>query len=87
MLGFIGCDEQRIEMLFVSPESRGIGVGKALLDYAITERGTNEVDVNEQNPQAVGFYQHRGFVTAGRSELDGEGNPFPLLHLKLRSLD
>ncbi len=83
-LGFIGCHERRIEMLFVSPQSRGDGVGKALIQYAITELTVNEVDVNEQNPQAVGFYLHMGFESVGRSELDGEGNPFPLLHLRLR---
>jgi len=82
-LGFIGCHEKRVEMLFVSPQSRGTGVGKSLLNYAITELAVNEVDVNEQNPQAVGFYLHMGFESIGRSELDGEGNPLPLLHLRL----
>lgn len=82
-LGFIGCHENRIEMLFVSPESRGAGVGKQLLQYAIEHLQVDEVDVNEQNPQGVGFYLHMGFEQTGRSELDGEGNPFPLLHLKL----
>lgn len=83
-LGFIGCHENRIEMLFVAPESRGTGVGKQLLQYAIEQLQVDEVDVNEQNPQGVGFYLHMGFEQTGRSELDGEGNPFPLLHLKLK---
>ena len=83
-LGFIGCHENRIEMLFVAPESRGTGVGKQLLQYAIEQLQVDEVDVNEQNPQGVGFYLHMGFAQIGRSELDGEGNPFPLLHLKLK---
>jgi putative acetyltransferase len=39
--------------------------------------------VNEQNPQAVGFYEHIGFLITGRSTLDGQGKPFPLLHMKL----
>jgi putative acetyltransferase len=83
-LGFIGCHENRIEMLFVSPESRGTGVGKQLLQLAIEQLQVDEVDVNEQNPQGVGFYLHMGFAQIGRSELDGEGNPFPLLHLELK---
>ncbi|HEY3984259.1 acetyltransferase [Cedecea sp.] len=83
-LGFIGCNENRIEMLFVAPESRGTGVGKQLLQLAIEQLQVDEVDVNEQNPQGVGFYLHMGFEQTGRSELDGEGNPFPLLHLKLK---
>lgn len=82
--GFLGVDENRIEMLFVDAASRGKGVGKLLLNYAITHFGANEVDVNEQNPQGVAFYQHMGFVQVGRSERDGQGNAFPLLHMKLR---
>lgn len=81
--GFIGCNNNCLEMLFVSPQNRGKGIGKILLQYAITELGINELDVNEQNPQAVGFYQHMGFSQYGRSELDSEGNPFPILHMRL----
>lgn len=80
--GFIGVDENRIEMLFIDAASRGKGVGKQLLAYAIEKLHANEVDVNEQNPQGVGFYKHMGFVQTGRSEVDGQGKPFPLLHMR-----
>ncbi|QVV62162.1 acetyltransferase, partial [Leclercia sp. Colony189] len=80
--GFLGVDENRIEMLFVDDASRGKGVGTLLLRHAIDHFGANEVDVNEQNPQGVGFYQHMGFEQVGRSERDGQGNPFPLLHMR-----
>ncbi|AXF61221.1 MULTISPECIES: acetyltransferase [unclassified Leclercia] len=82
--GFLGADENRIEMLFVDDASRGKGVGTLLLRHAIDHFGANEVDVNEQNPQGVGFYQHMGFVQVGRSERDGQGNPFPLLHMRYK---
>ncbi|MBZ6369245.1 MULTISPECIES: acetyltransferase [Enterobacter] len=81
--GFLGVDENRIEMLFVDDASRGKGVGKLLLQHAIAAFGANEVDVNEQNPLGVGFYRHMGFELVGRSELDGQGNPFPLLLMRL----
>ncbi|WP_368542747.1 acetyltransferase [Enterobacter soli] len=81
--GFLGVDENRIEMLFVDDASRGKGVGKLLLNYAVEHFGANELDVNEQNPQGVAFYQHMGFEQIGRSEVDGQGNPFPLLHMRL----
>ncbi|MEE9955347.1 acetyltransferase [Enterobacter quasihormaechei] len=81
--GFLGVEENRIEMLFVDDASRGKGVGKMLLQYAIAKFGVNEVDVNEQNPQGVAFYRHMGFEQVGRSERDGQGNPFPLLHMRL----
>lgn len=41
------------------------------------------VDVNEQNTQAVGFYARAGFTVTGRSPVDDEGRPYPLLHLAL----
>ncbi|WP_318364712.1 GNAT family N-acetyltransferase [Enterobacter sp.] len=81
--GFIGVSEKRIEMLFVRAEQRGKGIGKLLLRHAINELGADELDVNEQNPQAVNFYKKNGFFTVGRSEVDGQGRPYPLLHMKL----
>ena len=83
ILGFTGISEKRIEMLFVDAEQRGKGIGKVLLRHAIDEQGADELDVNEQNAQAIKFYKKNGFVTVGRSELDGQGRPYPLLHLKL----
>lgn len=82
--GFAGVHEGKLEMLFIDPACRGQGVGKALLARAIEALGVREVDVNEQNPQAVGFYLSQGFVQVGRSALDGQGDPYPLLHLKLQ---
>ena len=70
-------------MLFIDPDLRGKGIGRALLDHARSSRGQMSVDVNEQNPEAVGFYLHYGFAQTGRSPLDGEGHPFPLIHLSL----
>ncbi len=82
-LGFIGLNENHVEMLFIEPDLRGKGIGRALLDHARSSRQQMSVDVNEQNPEAVGFYLHYGLVQTGRSPLDGEGRPFPLLHLSL----
>lgn len=82
-LGFIGLIENHVEMLFIEPDLRGRGIGRALLDHARSSRKRMSLDVNEQNPEAVGFYLHYGFVQTGRSPLDGEGRPFPLLHLSL----
>ena len=81
--GFIGLNENHVEMLFIEPDLRGKGIGRALLNHARSSRNQMSVDVNEQNPEAVGFYLHYGFVQTARSPLDGEGRPFPLLHLSL----
>lgn len=81
--GFIGLSDNKVEMLFIEPDYRGQGLGKALLSYAVEHCQATEVDVNEQNPQAVDFYLKFGFKVIGRSELDGMGKPYPLLHLSL----
>ncbi|MDT4864832.1 Acetyltransferase (GNAT) domain protein [compost metagenome] len=79
--GFIGTAQDRVEMLFVDPAQHGRGIGRALLEHALAE-GACKVDVNEQNPQAVGFYLRLGFAQYRRSEVDGSGKPFPILHLR-----
>lgn len=84
ILGFCGVAEGNIEMLFVAPEARGKGAGTLLCGYAIQNQRATKVDVNEQNPQAIGFYQYMGFSIVGRSEVDGQGRPFPLLHMVLQ---
>ena len=83
IIGFVGVCEQKIEMLFILNEARGKGVGKKLLNFAIQNMKANRVDVNEQNPLAVGFYQHMGFNITSRSEFDEMGKPFPILHMSL----
>ena len=70
-------------MLFLSPEVRGKGLGKQLLQYGIETYNIQELTVNEQNPQAVGFYEHMGFQIYKRTEYDEEGNPYPLLYMRL----
>lgn len=81
LLGFCGVQGGNIEMLFIDPEVRGQGVGRLLAQHAIVTQGATKVDVNEQNPQALGFYEHLGFEVVSRSALDGQGKPYPLLHL------
>ncbi len=71
------------ELLCLSPEVRGKGLGKQLLQYGIETYNIQELTVNEQNPQAVGFYEHMGFQTYKRTEYDEEGNPYPLLYMRL----
>ncbi|QJB32259.1 acetyltransferase [Chitinophaga oryzae] len=81
-VAFLGVHADSLEMLFVDDASRGKGVGKQLIHYALTELHIRKVDVNEQNSQAVGFYERMGFKVSGRSERDGMGKPYPILHME-----
>lgn len=82
---FMVVEDKKIEALFVAPTHRGSGGGRLLVEYAVVVLGACEVDVNEQNYLAVGFYEHLGFRTFGREPSDLQGFPFPILHMKLRT--
>ena len=84
-IGFVGADGEKVEMLFLDVPAQGKGCGRGLMEYAMANWHCIHVDVNEQNEQALGFYQHMGFVVKQRSALDDQGNPFPILHLELGS--
>ncbi len=81
-LGFMLIDNGHMEALFIDPAHRGAGVGAIMIDYALAVHPSLTTDVNEQNAQAVGFYEHMGFERTGRSDLDGQGRPYPLIHLR-----
>lgn len=80
-IGWMGLDDHKLEALFLAPDSFRQGGGQRLLAHARKLKGPLQVDVNEQNPRAVAFYLANGFVVTGRSATDGQGQPFPLLHL------
>lgn len=80
--GFMGVENSKLEMLFISPEKRGNGIGKHFILYAVENFSVNKVTVNEQNPQAIGFYEHMGFTVYKRTDTDEQGRPYPLLYMK-----
>lgn len=82
ILGFLGCQQQHLEMLFLDPSSMQKGLGKQLLLYGMEHYQLQQLTVNEQNPKARAFYEHMGFVVTKRSDLDEQGNPFPILTME-----
>ncbi len=80
---FMGIADGSLEMLFIAPEERGKGLGKRLIRYGIERCGVERLAVNEQNPQAKGFYERMGFQVYKRTERDEQGNPYPLLYMRL----
>ncbi|MFS2114367.1 acetyltransferase [Herbaspirillum frisingense] len=83
-LGFMLLNDAHMEALFIDPAHHGKGIGRGLVEYALGLSPFLTTDVNEQNEQASAFYLHLGFIKTGRSELDGQGRPYPLLHLECR---
>ena len=43
----------------------------------------NQGSYRQRAESTVGFYEHLGFKTYKRTDHDEEGNPYPLLYMKL----
>jgi putative acetyltransferase len=82
-IGFMGLAGSQMEALFIDPAFHGIGIGSAMVAHALTLHPIVTTDVNEQNPQAVGFYERLGFVRTGRSPIDEYGRAYPVIHMRL----
>jgi putative acetyltransferase len=87
VVAFMAVVDRKIEALFVAPTHRGGGAGRRLVEYAISELGATAVDVNEQNLQAIEFYERLGFRTVARSPVDSNGLAFPILHMELTATE
>ncbi len=83
-VAFMGIEDGTLEMLFITPEERGEGLGRRLLQYGMEHYAVRQLTVNEQNPQARGFYEHMGFHVYKRTDFDEQGNPYPLLYMRRR---
>jgi putative acetyltransferase len=81
-LGFMLISDSHMEALFIDSASRGTGFGRMLVEHALRLHPALTTDVNEQNSQAMGFYERLGFQRTGRSGIDGQGRPYPLIHLR-----
>jgi putative acetyltransferase len=84
ILGFMGVSNEELDMLFLHPRILRKGIGSMLMKHAIEDFKVKKVDVNEQNTGAVQFYGKFGFEVMSRSEVDGTGKPYPILHMRLK---
>ena len=75
-LGFMGMTGARVDSLFIDPAHHGRGLGRAMIGHARAAHPALEVDVNEQNAGAVGFYRRLGFVETGRRQDAGYARVF-----------
>jgi putative acetyltransferase len=81
-IGFMIVEGTHMQALFIDPDWHGKGVGRSLIDHALSLHDTLTTDVNEQNGAAIGFYETMLFARTGRSEQDDQGRPYPLIHLR-----
>lgn len=69
----------RIGLLWVHPDHRGYGLGRRLLDAAISAavmRGCHACWLETSNPEARVFYERLGFLEFGKlGNLDGQVTP------------
>lgn len=84
IVGFLAASHGKLEMLFISPQHLKRGYGRKMLAFAVETLGVTAVDVNEQNGNAVKFYEANGFVVFERRDLDDTGKPYPILGMRLR---
>lgn len=85
-IAFMGIENQKLEMLFITNEERGKGLGKKLVNYGIENYNIKELTVNEQNPKAKEFYERMGFKSYKISKFDEQGKPYPILYMRLEKL-
>ena len=82
-LAFLKMDGVMIDTLFVAGDRLGQGLGSVMMRHAIDAHGASVLEVNEQNPQAVAFYERWGFAVTALAETDDHGRPYPTLTMTL----
>ena len=70
--GFIRLDGTEVRKLFVEPVLQVQGIGAALLEYAIREKGACSLWALEKNVRAIRFYQRHGFAVTGERKLEDD---------------
>ena len=77
-IGFAGIADDKLEMLFLSPDYFQQGIGYKMISTAIQDYQIKYVDVNKQNPKALKFYLRQDFTIFKRSPVDSDNRPFPI---------
>ena len=74
VVGFIALMGSEIAALFLRPDYHGRGLGKAMTDKAVAEKGLLTVEVFEDNAVGRRFYDSYGFQKTGEYIFEPTGN-------------
>ena len=84
LVGFGAVVHHSLEMLFLHPNYIGKGCGTEFFNFLNDVERIEKVEVNEENPKAVCFYEKLGFIITGRRELDDHDQPHPILEMRIQ---
>lgn len=79
--GFIQMHEKEICKIYVDTFFQSEGIGKELIEYAISELHADNLWALEKNTRAISFYQRHGFNLTGEKKFE-EGTTEYLVKLK-----
>ena len=79
--GFIQMNGTEIVKLYADPFFQSHGVGKALIEFAVSRFGANHLWALEKNTRAIAFYGRHGFLPTGIRKFE-EGTTEYLVELR-----
>lgn len=82
LVGFVGARDSHVELLYITPEAQGRGIGTALLAHVSAGEGPSSVEVYADNAVGLGFYLSQGFHETRRFPTDAAGRAFAIAHLE-----
>lgn len=62
IIGFMGCENENLEMLYLHPDYKNKGLGKELINIAINNHNVNKTQVTKINTNGIDFLSHMGFI-------------------------
>ena len=74
-VAFMGIENGTLEMLFISPEERGKGLGKRLIEYGIESYSVERLAVNEQTRRLRDFMNTWASMFTRGQALMNRGTP------------
>lgn len=62
IIGFMGCENENLEMLYLHPDYKNQGIGKELINIAINNHNVNKAHIVKINTDGIDFCRHMGFI-------------------------